>query len=118
MQKDSKNPKRLIRIALILVGVHLLCHLFGMREMTSILSGTMPAAEHEVFLGLFYVLTWFGAVLLAPILGLAGALHLGLVEVLAALSMRRPSEAKNRSHQVEGVAQSPRESAQPSGSRV
>lgn len=65
-----------IRIALILAVLFLLGHLVGLRESTAIISGTRPATELELFLGAFYALSWFGFVLLSPILALAGGMQL------------------------------------------
>lgn len=83
LKMERKNPKRLIRIALILGVLFAVGHLAGLREMTCVLSGTMPAMQSELFLGVLYVLLWFGAVLVAPIFAFAGALQLGVVEVAA-----------------------------------
>lgn len=98
MQQDRKSPKRLFRISLILVGLFVVGHLAGLREMTGILSGTMPPAHHELFLGMFYVILWFGAVLAAPMFALAGAFHLAVLEVAkvagqVVASMKEPSDS-------------------------
>ena len=60
--------------ALIAVAVLLACHALGMREDVSVLSGTAPATGAEsALLGVIYVLAWFAALVVAPILAL-GAL--------------------------------------------
>jgi hypothetical protein len=54
----------------IAAGLALL-HLAGARAHVGLLSGTLPAARLDVGLGVAYVLGWFGAVLVAPIVVLA-----------------------------------------------
>lgn len=75
-------PLLLLGHALVFVVTLGALHAVGARDAVSILSGTAPA-EHaasvfNVFLGLGYVLAWFASVVVAPILLLAAALHLGL----------------------------------------
>ena len=65
------------RAALIL-AVYLLAHLAGLRDSTSILSGTTPqgaypAAVERIF-ALVYILAYLGAVMLAPVLLIAAVM--------------------------------------------
>ncbi|NTX06412.1 hypothetical protein [Myxococcus sp. CA040A] len=62
----------LLATALTLVAVFLLLHLLGARQYVGALSGTREGGALGLVLGLLYALAWFGAVLLAPILLLAG----------------------------------------------
>jgi hypothetical protein len=64
----------MIRAALMLVVGFVVLHLAGGREYVGILSGTLPGDELELVTGVAYALAWFGAVLAAPILGIAGIL--------------------------------------------
>jgi hypothetical protein len=89
-------PVRLLKLAACFAVVYLACHLLGLRESVSMLSGTLPATEEELFVGLFTVLAWFGAVLVAPALALAAGLHLAVV-ALAARVGRSRSSADERS---------------------
>ena len=60
--------------ALIPVAVLVVCHTLGMREDVSVLSGTASATGAESALpAVIYVLAWFAALVVAPILAL-GAL--------------------------------------------
>ncbi len=60
--------------ALIAVAILLVVHALGMREDVSVLSGTAPAGGAASALpGVIYVLAWFAALVVAPILAL-GAL--------------------------------------------
>jgi hypothetical protein len=61
--------------ALICVGFVVL-HLFGARAEVGLLSGTLPASDAAVAVGVLYVAAWFGFVLVAPILVLAVTLDL------------------------------------------
>jgi hypothetical protein len=70
--------------ALIAVAVLLVCHALGMREDVSVLSGTASATGAEsALLGVIYVLAWFAALVVAPILTL-GALFDFVLERCAA----------------------------------
>jgi len=69
----------LVRAALV-VATFVVCHALGFRAYTSVLSGTAAVAgmHHTVLgaVGLFYVLLYIGAVVLAPILVIAAILQL------------------------------------------
>lgn len=69
-------PMLYLRLALILSGLFWAGHFTGFRESAAIISGTLPANELELFFGAFYVLCWFGFVLVAPILAIAGGMQL------------------------------------------
>lgn len=62
----------MIRAALGMTAVFLLLHLFGGREYVGVLSGTLEGGQSGLLFGLAYALSWFSAVLLAPVLLLAG----------------------------------------------
>ncbi|MFL5352129.1 hypothetical protein [Archangium sp.] len=75
----------MIRAALVVTALFLLLHLSGGREAVGLLSGTLEGGGSSLVLGIAYTLSWFSAVLLAPVLLLAG---------LADLALRRRALAK------------------------
>ena len=83
------NPGPMIRAALALAALFLVLHLLDGRQYVGVLSGTRSGGPFALGFGLAYALSWFSAVLLAPILLLAG---------LADLSLRR-SQRKARDGQ-------------------
>ncbi|MFY0571799.1 hypothetical protein ACN28E_49330 [Archangium lansingense] len=62
----------MIRSALVMTAVFLLLHLLGGRHYVGVLSGTLEGGRSGLVFGLFYALSWFSAVLLVPVLLLAG----------------------------------------------
>jgi hypothetical protein len=72
---DFFSPKDFIRHAVLILFVFGVAHLFGLREYTCFLNGTAGSVElgHELstLLGLTYLILYFAAVLLVPILILA-----------------------------------------------
>ena len=61
----------------VLTLAFLVGHIAGLREFTSVLSGTYPATEASVFLGLIYAITHMAFFIAAPILAIgAGILFL------------------------------------------
>lgn len=74
-------------IAIVLGFVAL--HLAGARACVGVLSGTMPASDEALALGLAYALAWFAAVVLVPIATLAMIFDT-LVERRAWRASRRP----------------------------
>ncbi|QRK09918.1 hypothetical protein JQX13_07390 [Archangium violaceum] len=62
-------------------ALFLLLHLFGGRDAVGLLSGTLEGDNSRLVLGIAYTLSWFSAVLLAPVL------------LLAELSLRRLSRS-------------------------
>jgi hypothetical protein len=72
------SPKDFARRAIFITFAFLILHLAGLREFTTVLSGTAGSVElgwaTSAFLGLLYVCGWLGFVVLAPILLLAAAL--------------------------------------------
>jgi hypothetical protein len=56
----------------ILFALFIGLHLAGGRECVGVLSGTLVGGPERIYLGLGYALAWFGAVLAAPVLLLAG----------------------------------------------
>ena len=75
---DFFSPKDFVRHAVLIVLLFGLAHLAGLREFTTIITGTMavPAWGAEVcaILGVGYMALYFGAVVLAPILVIAAGL--------------------------------------------
>lgn len=97
----------MIRVALLLVVMFGALHLAGAREYVAMLSGTHPAGPEEVLFGVAYVLAWFGAILVAPILGIAGVIarvaqearptpSAGAMQSPAASGVRRGCEEPSR----------------------
>lgn len=76
------SPPGFIVIALTLAALFALAHLGGLRDTTSILSGTNATPSNAV-LGLIYTVLYFATVLGAPILILAAGIFYGLERVLA-----------------------------------
>ena len=75
------SPKDFLRRAVALLLIFLAVHLAGLREFTSFLNGTTASVElgrgMSAFLGLVYVFSYLGVVLLVPILLLAAAMLAG-----------------------------------------
>ncbi|WP_437592771.1 hypothetical protein [Sorangium sp. So ce1000] len=72
--------------AALLVVAFAACHLLGLREHVSVLSGTPPpAGGGDASLGAAYALAWFGAVVFAPILAIAA----GMLAAVDRLRARR-----------------------------
>lgn len=77
--------------AAMLLAAFVVCHLLGLREQVSVLSGTPPpAGGGDPLLGVAYALAWFGGVVLAPILAIAA----GVLAVVDRLRSRRPAPAR------------------------
>lgn len=72
------SPKDFVRHAVLILVLFAMVHVCGLREYTSIISGTMasPTLGPEVcaILGMGYMALYFGAVGLAPILLIAAGL--------------------------------------------
>jgi hypothetical protein len=72
------SPKDFVRRAVLLAFFYLVASLAGLREFTSILTGTTGSVElswrTSAFLGLLYVFIYLAFVLLAPTLLLAASL--------------------------------------------
>jgi|SRR5688572_18497274 hypothetical protein len=83
------NPTRLLLASAVLAAAPLLLlELGGARIHASILTGQLPASAADGLAGLAYVLAWFSAILLAPILAIAGSL---VFAATRAVSSRRTS---------------------------
>jgi hypothetical protein len=74
------SPKSFLEIAALFAGLYLVLSLFGLREHTTFLSGTLPETSRltGVFLGALYVIVYFLFVLVSPILVLAAVLCAGI----------------------------------------
>lgn len=114
MKTWTKTPARLLALAACLAVAYLACHLLGLRESVGLLSGTLPATEQELLVGLFTVLAWFGAVLVAPVLALAAGLHLAVVAVAGRVARAR-SSAGSRGAPAHGRLEQERQGAVRSG---
>ena len=72
------SPKDFVRHAVLIVVLFAIAHMCGLREYTAIISGTMASptlgAETCTLLAIIYMVFYFGAVVLAPILMIAAAL--------------------------------------------
>jgi hypothetical protein len=89
------SPSGLLFRAAAIAAAFLICHALGLRQYTTIASGTAPVAfggqSVGAALGILYIASYFGFVLLAPVLVLAAgllALYHGLL-----LPKVRPSDA-------------------------
>ncbi|MGC4115766.1 MAG: hypothetical protein QM765_14430 [Myxococcales bacterium] len=65
---DAFSARALFLWALRFLALFAVLHLLGLREHTTVLSGTVMGKSSAVsgFLGLMYLLSYFGAILLAP----------------------------------------------------
>lgn len=79
---NSTMAKFFLRIAIVLTVVFVVLHLLGLRSQVAILSGTLPENEFDIFSGLFYILSWFCFVLVAPILAISSLLQIASTKVL------------------------------------
>ena len=77
------SPGGLTARAVLILAVYLLVHLAGLRDSTSILSGTAPQGAYPVaveqIFAIVYILAYLGAVMAAPVL-LIAAVMLKLLE--------------------------------------
>jgi len=81
--------RALIAAMITIVAMFLALHLVGARACVGVLSGTLPASDEALALGLAYGLAWFAAVVLVPIATLAMIFDT-LVERRAWRASRRP----------------------------
>lgn len=76
------SPRGLLVRAVLIILVFLLCHAAGLREKTSILCGTSPTGDVDdmlsITLAALYMLAYFGALVVAPILLLASGVFTAL----------------------------------------
>jgi hypothetical protein len=81
------RPSPLVLLALLLLAGFGAVHALGLREAVSVLSGTAPpGGESSALLGVVYALSYFAALILAPILLLASG-----IELIARRSFRAPA---------------------------
>lgn len=66
------SPAGLVNYGLLVICAFAGAHVAGLRDNTSILSGTSAGGVTATFGGAVYVLLYFAAVVLAPIAALAG----------------------------------------------
>lgn len=75
---DFFSPKDFIRYAGLIVVLFAVAHVFGLREFTTIISGTMASPDLGVetcaLLGMGYVALFFSVVVLVPVLLIAAGL--------------------------------------------
>jgi uncharacterized membrane protein (DUF485 family) len=82
MTNDRRSRAWAVRAA-ILVAVFLCAHLLGFRDHVSVLSGTEPAGGGtSATAGVFYVVAWLVAVVVAPIYAIAAALQFAASRIL------------------------------------
>lgn len=83
------TPKGFASRAVVIAILYLICHIAGMRDYTSLLSGTLAmtsgAKTVSAFLGIAYMFLYFAAVIIVPIL-LIGA---GIFRVLLSAAGRK-----------------------------
>ena len=72
---DLLSPAGLVAHAVVILGLFATLHLLGWRDDTRILSGTSLPSSGAVFRGFLYSAAYFAAVILSPILLLAGAIQ-------------------------------------------
>ena len=72
---DLLSPAGSVAHAVLILGVFATLHLLGWRDDTRILSGTSLPSSGAVFRGFLYSAAYFAAVILSPILLLAGAIQ-------------------------------------------
>jgi hypothetical protein len=81
------SPQGFVVRAVILGMLFAICQALGWREHTTFLSGTAASpgadANTSALLGLIYMASYFGVVLLAPILLIAAVLFFGIDRWLA-----------------------------------
>jgi len=89
---DFCSPKDFARRALTLAAIYLAVHLAGLREFTSVLTGTSGSLAISrgmaSFLGLCYVFSYLGFVLAAPMLLIAAALIAGTRKIITSRIQR------------------------------
>ncbi len=78
------RPAAWVGWAALFAAVFGLFHLLGWRDDTSILSGTLAPGGGDAMItrGVLYVLAWFAATLVSPILVLAAGLYATLERVM------------------------------------
>ena len=96
---DFFSAKDFVRHAVLIVVLFGIAHAFGLREFTTIISGTMasPALGPGVcaLLGMSYLALYFGAVVLVPVLLIAAGIllaweKLGTPHVVSCHEQREP----------------------------
>ena len=82
------SPKGMIIRGILIAIVFAVCHALGLREHTSFLSGTSASIETSLntsaILGVTYIASYFGFVILTPILLIAAG-----IQALLNLHLRR-----------------------------
>jgi hypothetical protein len=86
------SPRDFVRHAVLILLLFVIAHLCGLREFTTIITGTMasPAlgAETCALLGMVYLTLYFGVVVLVPVLLIAAT----LLKILQQFTQRRSNE--------------------------
>ena len=92
------SPKGLLLWAGIVALGFLVCHAAGLREHTTVISGTSPTGDvHSVLpiaLGAVYAVVYFAFVLLVPILILAAAIFLALQLIVVPRNRQLPAHPR------------------------
>lgn len=102
----SRAARGLLTVAASLAGAFATCELLGLRDMTSVLSGT-PAGAGDALGGLLYVLSWFGVVVAAPALVLAAVAYEVLRRAVPSASRSSASAAPSPSEPGRAAAAQP-----------
>lgn len=78
VRADFFSPKDFVRHAVLIVALFAVAHVSGLREFTTIISGTMASPELGAgvcaLLGMGYMALYFGVVVLVPVLLIAAGL--------------------------------------------
>jgi hypothetical protein len=81
--KASLSCRRFVAYALLLGILFVAAHLAGLREYTSVLSGTGILGFRHRFFGTAYILLYFGFVGIVPVLIIASALLKGMAALIS-----------------------------------
>jgi hypothetical protein len=86
------TPRGLLLRAVLITGIYALLHLCGLRHSAAFLSGTPVGGTLATLGGLTYVLFYFMAVVLAPILVIAA----GVLRLLSRAPAKESAAARDR----------------------
>lgn len=88
------SPRGLVLMAVVIGAVFTVCEIAGLREHTTIISGTLAtpdgSAQSSAILAAIYMLAWFGFVLAVPILLLTA----GMLAIIGACVPHRDQRSR------------------------